>query len=209
MTLLLTGCDGFFEKEFSLKTPSNSLNGLRAQGLFCDHCLTEGNCSSDEIKQCNLIIIPARDDALSLAITIANIDRVRFLVNEVNANVKAKTGSYKETPLIISAYYGTKRHQEIAEFLISKGAVINEASPSQNGRAPLLTAIWKNNVGFVKFLLDKNADPSLSGRGTKNGTACRHAMAYGRIEIIPLIPECCSLLKQEPERLPDAVYKCQ
>ena len=136
-------------------------------------------------------------------------DRVRFLVNEANANVNARTGNYKETPLIVAAYYGTEKHQKIAEFLISKGADVNESGLLLNGGTPLLTAIWKNNIKFVEFLLMNKADTSRFGDGSKKDKACNFALAYGRVEIIPLIPECCSLLKQEPERLPDALYKCQ
>ena len=207
--LLLSGCDIFFwDKKFSLEKPANSLEGLREQGLFCDRCFSGGNCSPKEVKQCNLIIIPARDNKLSLAITEANIERVRFLVNEMNANVNGRTGRINETPLTVAAYYGTKKHQEIAEFLISKGADVNDTGPLPNGRTPLLIAIWKNNVKFAKFLLEKKADPSLSGNGRKQDTACKFALVRGRVEMVSIIPECCALLKKEPGRLPEAVYKC-
>lgn len=51
-----------------------------------------------------------------MAVTTANTEAVYFLVNKAKANVNGVTGEYNETPLIIAAYYGTKKHKEIADF---------------------------------------------------------------------------------------------
>ncbi|HHI2444879.1 TPA: ankyrin repeat domain-containing protein [Enterobacter cloacae] len=143
-------------KKFFLKLRSKlsrSHKKIKEIWFFCERCLSDNECKPDNIKQSKTITIPSRDEALSLAVTTANTEVVYFfLVNKAKANVNGVTGGYNETQLIIAAYYGTKKHKEIAEFLLSHGANINATDLSSNSTA-LLTAIWKNNIDFAKFLL--------------------------------------------------------
>ena len=52
-----------------------------------------------------------------------------------------------------------KKHQDIAEFLISREADINKTYPAV-GRNALGVANWRHNIDFAKFLLKHGAEPS-------------------------------------------------
>ncbi|WP_437890879.1 ankyrin repeat domain-containing protein [Phytobacter sp. V91] len=130
-----------------------------------------------------------------------------FLVDVAKTDVNGVTGDYQETPLMIAAYYGTIKHQQIAGFLIRHGANVNATSPVYINSA-LITAIWKNNVEFARFLLKNGADPSVSGFGRKESYACKYAIRKGRPKIIPYIPDCCSLVEKNSRWIRDVGYYC-
>ncbi|HDS9458149.1 TPA: ankyrin repeat domain-containing protein [Enterobacter asburiae] len=215
---LLYGCGAFndiFEKNHSLSTVSSfpeDIDELKNIWFHCEKCLNEPSCKYDDVKQCRNITLPSRDEALSKAIGRANAEAVHFLVDVAKTDVNGATGRYQNTPLIVAAYYGTKAHQDIAEFLLSRGANINKTYPAVGG-TPLGVSIWKRNVNFAKFLLENGADPSITINGREEGFACEKAMSKELPELFPLIPGCCSLalhdLNFDPNIAPENIPQCK
>ncbi|EAZ0165963.1 ankyrin repeat domain-containing protein [Salmonella enterica subsp. salamae] len=162
---IIAGCgtfDNLFEKNYSLDSVASfdgDITELKKIWFFCEKCLNNELCESYDVKQCKDVTIPSRSEALSKAVGRANTEAVYFLVDVAETDVNEVTGEYKETPLIIAAYYGTKKHQDIAEFLLSRGADINQAYPAV-GRNALGIANWKHNIDFAEFLLKHGAEPS-------------------------------------------------
>lgn len=198
MLLALTSCDN--KRNFYLSPVASSplqIKELKERWFFCEKCLGNISCSAHNIKQCKNITMPDRSDALAVAVGRANVEAVTFLVDVARTDVNGVSGAYNETPLMVAAYYGTKEHQNIAEFLISNGADVNATRNSQTTGTALLTAIWKNNVDFATFLLEKGANPSLTAYREVNGSVCSIAIGRGRINFIPIIPGCCSLIKND------------
>lgn len=172
---MLMGCvalNDMFGKNFSLNSVAgfpSDLPELEKIWYFCEKCLRERNCKSEYIDQCNTVTIPTRNEALARAVERANVEAVYFLINVAKADVNSVTGRYQETPLIIASYYGTKVHQEIADFLLSHGAHMDDTG--LDSKTALMTAIWKNNTDFA----EKGANPSSTPRGDIDGLACRYA----------------------------------
>lgn len=209
---IITACDSYEENEqrdFRLSLISGSdksINELKDRWFFCERCLSKHQCKSNDVKQCNMVTLPDRDNALSQAVVKANIEAVIFLVNVAKTDVDSVTGRYHETPLMIAAYYGTQKHQDIARFLISKGANVNAIDLTK--MTILETAIWKNNLNFSKILIENGADPSLTIDGKKEGAACISAIKRKRFEFIPIIPGCCALSKKSFNISPDIILQC-
>ncbi|TBL75225.1 ankyrin repeat domain-containing protein [Obesumbacterium proteus] len=213
----ITGCNTLnnIDKNYSLSAVANSpddINKLKKIWFFCEKCLNDKFCENDDIRQCKNIAIPSRNEALSKAVGRVNSEAVHFLVDVAKTNVNETTGEYKETPLIIAAYYGTKEHQDIAEFLLSRGADINKTYAAV-GSTPLGVAMWKHNIDFAKFLLRSGADPSTTTNGKKDGYACENAIRKSLPDLFPLIPGCCSLalhdLNFDPNITPEIIPQCQ
>lgn len=199
-----------YEKNFSLSSVASfpsTINELKDRWFFCDKCLSGARCSSDDIEQCKTITLPDRNEALNLAVGSANTEAVYFLVNTAKADVNSPMGEYKETPLIVASYYGTKKHQKIASFLISHGANINATAVPPIDTA-LITAIWKNNTEFARLLLRNGANPSMTVSGKKDGYVCKYAIQKKQAEIIPYIPNCCAIVEQEPNWTRETGYLC-
>lgn len=88
------------------------------------------------------------------------------------------------TPLGLACYFG---HEEIARFLVLKGADVN--LPSKNGFNvfPIHSAVANNNYNIAKMLLDAKAYPNVC---QKSGVAPLHsASQLGNIEMIILLLE--------------------
>jgi ankyrin repeat protein len=88
------------------------------------------------------------------------------------------------TPLGLACYFG---HEEIARFLVLKGADVN--LPSKNGFNvfPIHSAVAANNFNITKVLLDAGAYPNVC---QKSGVAPLHSAAQlGNIELIILLLE--------------------
>lgn len=88
------------------------------------------------------------------------------------------------TPLGLACYFG---HEEIARFLVLKGADVN--LPSKNGFNvfPIHSAVANNNYNIAKVLLDASAYPNVC---QKSGVAPLHSAAQlGNIELIILLLE--------------------
>ncbi|WP_448692269.1 ankyrin repeat domain-containing protein [Salmonella enterica] len=106
------------------------IDELKNRWFFCEKCLNSTQCDYNDVKQCETVTLPDRNEALNLAVGRANTEAVYFLVNTTKVDVNSTMGEYNETPLIFSAYYGTEEHRKIADFLISHGSSINAiASP--------------------------------------------------------------------------------
>ena len=88
------------------------------------------------------------------------------------------------TPLGLACYFG---HEEIARFLVLKGADVN--LPSKNGFNvfPIHSAVTENNFTITKMLLEAGAYPNVC---QKSGVAPLHTAAQlGNIELIILLLE--------------------
>ncbi|MXV52558.1 hypothetical protein GS399_16405 [Pedobacter sp. HMF7647] len=88
------------------------------------------------------------------------------------------------TPLGFAAYFG---HEDIARYLLLKGADVN--MPSQNGFQvfPIHSAVAANNIDITKILLEAGADVNVAQR---SGATPLHAAAqHGNIEILILLLE--------------------
>ncbi|WP_250133760.1 ankyrin repeat domain-containing protein [Citrobacter freundii] len=210
-TLFIASCDAYeVERNLSLISVASSplaIRELKERWFFCDRCLKNNMCKQKEFHQCSSVTIKERNEALSLAVESANIEAVHFLVEVAQADVNSITGRYNETPLIIAAYYGTAKHRDIANYLLSHGANVDAIAKSPIDTA-LITATWKNNIIFAKLLLEKGANPSLSDVGLKEGYACRYAIQKKQAEILPSIPSCCSLVEQNPHWITEVGYFC-
>jgi ankyrin repeat protein len=88
------------------------------------------------------------------------------------------------TPLGLACYFG---HEDIARFLVLKGAEVNV--PTNNGYNvfPIHSAVAANNFNITKMLLDAGAYPNVC---QKSGVAPLHSAAQlGNIELIILLLE--------------------
>lgn len=88
------------------------------------------------------------------------------------------------TPLGLACYFG---HEEIARFLVLKGAEVN--LPSKNGFNvfPIHSAVANNSYNIAKILLEAGAYPNVC---QKSGVAPLHSAAQlGNIELIILLLE--------------------
>lgn len=199
VVLSLVACDDR-EGNFYISPLASSpvtINALEARWHFCEECLSDGKCNRDDIEQCKKVMLPDKNSALDAAIRGGNTAAVYFLVDVAKADVNGVLDNYNGTPLMTAAYYGTKEHQKIAEFLISRGANVNATRKSPPIDTALLIAIWKNNTEFAVFLLKNGANPSLTSIGEKDGNACMRALKKNNKELISAIPDCCSFIARK------------
>ncbi|MFC4211132.1 ankyrin repeat domain-containing protein [Pedobacter lithocola] len=88
------------------------------------------------------------------------------------------------TPLGLACYFN---HEDIARFLIVKGADVNLASKNGFNVFPIHSAVAANNISITKMLLDNGAYPNVC---QKAGLAPLHTSAQlGNIELIILLLE--------------------
>ncbi|WP_316831995.1 ankyrin repeat domain-containing protein [Pedobacter aquatilis] len=88
------------------------------------------------------------------------------------------------TPLGLACYFG---HEELAKFLVLKGADVNLASKNGFNVFPIHSAVAANNINIAKVLLDAGAYPNVC---QKAGLAPLHTAAQlGNIELIILLLE--------------------
>lgn len=88
------------------------------------------------------------------------------------------------TPLGLACYFG---HEDIARFLVLKGAEVNIASKNGFNVFPIHSAVAANNFNITKMLLDAGAYPNVC---QKSGVAPLHSAAQlGNIELIILLLE--------------------
>jgi uncharacterized protein len=117
------------------------------------------------------------------ACAIGKFDDVTLLVFK-NPRVVNEYSVDGFTPLGLACYFG---HEEIARFLVMKGADVN--LPSKNGFNvfPIHSAVAANNYDIAKLLLDAKAYPNVC---QKSGVAPLHTAAQlGNIEMIILLLE--------------------
>lgn len=88
------------------------------------------------------------------------------------------------TPLGLACYFG---HEDLARFLVLKGADVNLASKNGFNVFPIHSAVAANNINITKMLLDAGAYPNVC---QKAGLAPLHTAAQlGNIELIILLLE--------------------
>ena len=88
------------------------------------------------------------------------------------------------TPLGLACYFG---HEDLARFLVLKGADVNLASKNGFNVFPIHSAVAANNINITKMLLDAGAYPNVC---QKAGLAPLHTAAeLGNIELIILLLE--------------------
>lgn len=88
------------------------------------------------------------------------------------------------TPLGLACYFG---HEELARFLVLKGADVNLASKNGFNVFPIHSAVAANNINITKILLNAGAYPNVC---QKAGLAPLHTAAQlGNIELIILLLE--------------------
>ncbi|RZK42545.1 MAG: ankyrin repeat domain-containing protein [Pedobacter sp.] len=88
------------------------------------------------------------------------------------------------TPLGLACYFG---HEDLARFLVLKGADVNIASKNGFNVFPIHSAVAANNITITKMLFDAGAYPNVC---QKSGIAPLHTAAQlGNIELIILLLE--------------------
>ncbi|EAA6223069.1 ankyrin repeat domain-containing protein [Salmonella enterica subsp. salamae] len=189
-----------YERNFSLSSVASFpslIDELKNRWFFCEKSLNSTQCDYNDVKQCETVTLPDRNEALNLAVGRANTEAVYFLVNTTKADINSTMGEYNETPLIVCAYYGTEEHRKIADFLISHGANINAiASPPTD--TALITAIWKYNIEFAKLLLKKRADPSITASGKKMAMYVNTQFKKNRPKLFHIYLTAAPLLNKIP-----------
>lgn len=117
------------------------------------------------------------------ACAVGKFDDVTLLIfkNPASVNQFSIDGF---TPLGLACYFG---HEDIARFLVLKGAEVNVASKNGYNVFPIHSAVAANNYNITKMLLDAGAYPNVC---QKSGVAPLHSAAQlGNIELIILLLE--------------------
>ncbi|RYD68761.1 MAG: ankyrin repeat domain-containing protein [Sphingobacteriales bacterium] len=131
----------------------------------------------------NLISEFTDDLTLFEACAVGKFDSATLLVfqNPDGINKFSEDGF---TPLGLACYFG---HEELARFLVLKGADVNLASKNGFNVFPIHSAVAANNINITKMLLDAGAYPNVC---QKAGLAPLHTAAQlGNIELIILLLE--------------------
>jgi ankyrin repeat protein len=117
------------------------------------------------------------------ACAIGKFDDVTLLVFK-NPRIVNEYSVDGFTPLGLACYFG---HEEIARFLVLKGADVNLQSKNGFNVFPIHSAVAANNYNITKVLLDAGAYPNVC---QKSGVAPLHSAAQlGNIEMIILLLE--------------------
>jgi len=131
----------------------------------------------------NLISEFTDDLTLFEACAVGKFDTATLLIFQKPGNIN----EFSEdgfTPLGLACYFG---HEELARFLILKGADVNLASKNGFNVFPIHSAVAANNINITKMLLDNGAYPNVC---QKAGLAPLHTAAQlGNIELIILLLE--------------------
>ncbi|RZL63346.1 MULTISPECIES: ankyrin repeat domain-containing protein [Pedobacter] len=131
----------------------------------------------------NLISEFTDDLTLFEACAVGKFDTATLLIfqNPDGINQFSEDGF---TPLGLACYFG---HEELARFLVLKGAEVNLASKNGFNVFPIHSAVAANNISITKMLLDNGAYPNVC---QKAGLAPLHTAAQlGNIELIILLLE--------------------
>ncbi|RNL56604.1 ankyrin repeat domain-containing protein [Pedobacter jejuensis] len=117
------------------------------------------------------------------ACAAGKLDAATLLIFQ-NPNWLNKFSEDGFTPLALACYFG---HENIASFLIEKGAEVNLASKNGFNVFPIHSSVAANNIKITKMLLDNGAYPNVC---QKAGLAPLHTAAQlGNIELIILLLE--------------------
>ncbi len=131
----------------------------------------------------NVIVEFADDLTLFEACAVGKFDAATLLIFQ-NPNSINEFSEDGFTPLGLACYFG---HEELAKFLVLKGADVNLASKNGFNVFPIHSAVAANNINITKMLLDAGAYPNVC---QKAGLAPLHTAAQlGNIELIILLLE--------------------
>lgn len=115
------------------------------------------------------------------AVVAGQIDQVRDLLEENAAWVNAfSPDGY--TPLGLACYFN---QDEIAQFLIDRGANVTRAATHGSKVTPLHSAVAANNTSLCRLLLEHGAD--VNARQTGGITALQSAAHRGNVELVQLL----------------------
>ncbi|MBC6110814.1 ankyrin repeat domain-containing protein [Pedobacter fastidiosus] len=131
----------------------------------------------------NLIAEFVDDLTLFEACAVGKFDTATLLIfqNPDHINDFSEDGF---TPLGLACYFG---HEDLARFLVLKGADVNLASKNGFNVFPIHSAVAANNFNITKMLLENGAYPNVC---QKAGLAPLHTAAQlGDIELIILLLE--------------------
>jgi ankyrin repeat protein len=131
----------------------------------------------------DLILEFTEDLTLFEACAVGKFDTATLLIfqNPASINTFSEDGF---SPLGLACYFG---HEDLARFLVLKGADVNLASKNGFNVFPIHSAAASNNIAITKMLLDAGAYPNVC---QKAGVAPLHTAAQlGNIELIILLLE--------------------
>jgi len=131
----------------------------------------------------NIIAEFTNDLTLFEACAVGKFDSATLIIfqNPQQINEFSEDGF---TPLGLACYFG---HEELAKFLVLKGADVNLASKNGFNVFPIHSAVAANNINITRMLLNAGAYPNVC---QKAGLAPLHTAAQlGNIELIILLLE--------------------
>jgi len=131
----------------------------------------------------NIIAEFTNDLTLFEACAVGKFDSATLIIfqNPQQINKFSEDGF---TPLGLACYFG---HEELAKFLVLKGADVNLASKNGFNVFPIHSAVAANNINITRMLLNAGAYPNVC---QKAGLAPLHTAAQlGNIELIILLLE--------------------
>ncbi|MBN1271821.1 MAG: ankyrin repeat domain-containing protein [Candidatus Aminicenantes bacterium] len=138
------------------------------------------------ILSCILIVVPIVIHAQSIfeAIRANDLEKIREMV-EKNPQLVNKRGPNNYTPILFAA---NNDKIDIVEYLLSKGANIDDVFTDYYGYTPLIYAIQKGNLDMVRMLVKRGANIQYR---TKLGENYLHfAAAYNRVKIASTLINC-------------------
>ncbi len=115
---------------------------------------------------------PAGENALMIASLEGELDMIKLMVDEMDAEVNKKGWA----PL---HYAATNGHNDVVKYLVDHAAYIDAESP--NGTTPLMMAARGGHIETVKLLLDEGADLRLKNQ--QGMTVIDFAEQYNQKEI--------------------------
>lgn len=119
------------------------------------------------------------------ASAVGDLDRVSALLNEDPDLTAEMVNTFSHdgfTPLGLAAFFG---HEDVAEYLLSKGAQVSLASQNRMRVMPLHSAVAGRHLGISKTLLEHGADVNAA---QQDGFAPLHGAAQnGQLEMVELL----------------------
>ena len=113
------------------------------------------------------------------------LDRVKAIVDEdvdVSADLANAFAQDGFTALGLAAFFG---HEDVAAYLLNKGAQVNTASQNRMRVMPLHSAVAGRHIGIARRLLEAGADVNAS---QADGFVPLHSAAQnGQIDMIELL----------------------